>query len=137
MIWMLLAGFLVMFMQAGFAMVETGLIRSRNVSHTTAMNLMMYSIAVLGFYVCGFAIMFGGHGGTLPLGGDGLLSKEATVSLFGKPFGLFGHEGFLLAGRCFRRRRADDLSLPIGALQHDGDGHHRQRWPNDGSFCPS
>ena len=62
MMWMLLAGFLVMFMQAGFAMVETGLIRSRNVSHTTAMNLMIYSIAVLGFFFCGFAILFGGQG---------------------------------------------------------------------------
>jgi len=88
MVWVLLAAFLVMFMQAGFAMVETGLVRSRNVSHTTAMTLMIYSIAVLGFYLCGFAVMFGG-----------LPGKEATISLFGKAFGLFGHAGFMLSGQ--------------------------------------
>jgi ammonium transporter, Amt family len=107
MIWVLLAGFLVMFMQAGFAMVETGLIRSRNVSHTTAMNLMMYSIAVIGFYLCGFAIAFGGgtfggSGGLPPFGDGGLPGKETAVSLFGKDFGLFGHDGFMLSGRAYQ-----------------------------------
>lgn len=98
--WVLIAGFLVMFMQAGFAMVETGLVRSRNVSHTTAMNLMMYSFAVLAFWLCGFAIMFGGGaagaGGPMSMLGGGLLNKEASISLFGHQFGLFGHQGFLL-----------------------------------------
>ena len=40
--WTLITGFLVMFMQAGFAMVETGLTRAKNVAHTMAMNLMIY-----------------------------------------------------------------------------------------------
>ena len=41
-VWTLITGFLVMFMQAGFAMVETGLTRAKNVAHTMAMNFMIY-----------------------------------------------------------------------------------------------
>jgi Amt family ammonium transporter len=39
-VWTLVAGFLVMFMQAGFAMVETGFTRAKNAAHTTPMNFM-------------------------------------------------------------------------------------------------
>ena len=45
-VWALVAGFLVMFMQAGFMMVETGLCRAKNSSHTAAMNLMIYPLGV-------------------------------------------------------------------------------------------
>ena len=66
-VWVLIAGFLVIFMQAGFALVETGFTRAKNVAHTMAMNLFVYPAGMLAFYVCGFAIMFGGVGalGTL------------------------------------------------------------------------
>ena len=55
-VWTLLTGFLVMFMQAGFALVETGLTRAKNVAHTMAMNLLVYAIAILGFWSIGFAL---------------------------------------------------------------------------------
>ena len=58
--WTLVTGFLVMFMQAGFALVETGLCRAKNAGHTMAMNFMIYPLGMLGFYLCGFAFMFGG-----------------------------------------------------------------------------
>ena len=48
-VWTLVTGFLVMFMQAGFALVETGLTRAKNVAHTMGMNFLVYSIGVLGF----------------------------------------------------------------------------------------
>src|SRR5882757_4782319 len=56
--WTLFTGFLVMFMQAGFALVETGLCRGKNASHTMSMNFMIYPMGMLGFYLCGFAFMF-------------------------------------------------------------------------------
>ena len=56
-LWMLVTGFLVIAMQAGFAMVETGLTRSKNVTHTMTMNLMVYALGVLGFFALGFALM--------------------------------------------------------------------------------
>lgn len=58
-VWALVTGFLVMFMQAGFMMVETGLCRAKNSSHTAAMNLMIYPLGGLAFWVYGFAIGWG------------------------------------------------------------------------------
>jgi Amt family ammonium transporter len=96
--WTLITGFLVMFMQAGFALVESGLTRAKNSSHTMAMNFMIYPLGMLGFYLCGFAFMFGGVGPLGTLGGYAGLSNEITITLFDKPFGLLGWSGFLLQG---------------------------------------
>ncbi len=74
-VWTLLAAFLVFFMQAGFAMVETGLTRSKNASNIIMKNLMDFSLGSIAFFVVGFALMFG---------------KDT--------FGLFGLSGFLGTG---------------------------------------
>src|SRR5947208_1212421 len=58
-LWLLLAGFLVFFMQAGFALVETGFTRSKNVAHTMMMNMMVFSIWAIGYWICGFAFLLG------------------------------------------------------------------------------
>jgi Amt family ammonium transporter len=100
-IWTLIAGFLVMFMQPGFAMVETGFTRAKNAVHTMAMNLMIYPLGMLGFYICGFAFMFGGLGPIATLGGYAGLNHEVTLTLFGKPFGLLGGKGFFLSGSSY------------------------------------
>ena len=51
-VWTLVCGFLVMFMQAGFAMAETGFTRAKNAGHTMAMNFMVYVLGMLGYWVC-------------------------------------------------------------------------------------
>ncbi len=94
--WVLITGFLVMFMQAGFAMVEAGLTRAKNVAHTIAMNFLIYPLGMLGFYVCGFALMFGGVGALGTLGGFDGLNSEFSMSIAGHSFGLFGMKGFFL-----------------------------------------
>lgn len=94
--WTLICGFLVMFMQVGFALVETGLCRAKNASHTMAMNIMIYCIGLLAFWACGFAIQMGGVGSLPTLGGGQVLNGEFVVHLFGKEFGLFGTKGFFL-----------------------------------------
>ena len=68
-VWVLMAGFLVMFMQVGFAMVETGFTRSKNAVNTMAMNIVIYPIGVLGFWLCGYGLMAGGVAGWPSLGG--------------------------------------------------------------------
>ena len=45
--WTLITGFIVMFMQAGFALVETGFTRAKNAAHTMSMNFMIYPIGML------------------------------------------------------------------------------------------
>jgi Amt family ammonium transporter len=96
--WTLITGFLVMFMQAGFAMAETGFTQAKNAGHTMAMNFMIYGIGMLGYWICGFALQMGGLGGGTLGSGLGLLNNEVTIHLFGKAFGLFGTKGFFLSG---------------------------------------
>jgi ammonium transporter, Amt family len=97
-VWLLIGGFLVFFMQAGFALVETGLTRAKNVAHTMAMNLFIYPAGAFGFFISGFAIMFGGMGALGTLGGFDGLNQEFVINIFGHPFGLWGHKGFMMNG---------------------------------------
>jgi ammonium transporter, Amt family len=101
MVWTLVAGFLVMFMQAGFAMVETGFTQAKNAGHTMAMNFAVYALGMLGYWVCGFALQMGGVGAGSLAGGTGLLNGEVAIHLFGKTFGLFGTKGFFLSGTTY------------------------------------
>jgi ammonium transporter, Amt family len=95
-VWTLVAGFLVMFMQAGFAIVETGLTRAKNANHTMMMNFMVYGVGMLAYFLIGFAIQEGGVGAVANLGGTPPLNAEQTISLFGKDVGIFGKNGFFL-----------------------------------------
>jgi Amt family ammonium transporter len=105
-IWTLIAGFLVMFMQAGFALVETGLIRAKNAAHTFSMNFLVYGLGMFGFFVCGFAFMCGGLNGTaiggpVTLGGVPTLHSMLTAggAINGDHgWGLLGTTGFFLTG---------------------------------------
>jgi len=97
-VWTLICGYLVFFMQAGFALVEAGFTRAKNAAHTMAMNLMVFVFGVLGYWLCGYALQMGGVGAVPLAGGTGLLDGEFVLHLFGKEFGLFGTTGFLLSG---------------------------------------
>ncbi len=96
-VWTLIAGFLVMFMQAGFAIVETGLCRAKNANHTMMMNFMVYGFGLFAYWVMGFALQQGGSAGIGNLGGVQALNDEFKLTLFGKDWGLFGTKGFFLA----------------------------------------
>ena len=96
-VWTLVTGFLVMFMQAGFALVETGLVRAKNMAHTMAMNLFVYSVGLIGFWAVGFALQMGGVGAMATFGNDATLAAELTIEVAGHQLGLFGTRGFFLA----------------------------------------
>ncbi|MES1210611.1 MAG: hypothetical protein ABUS79_32125 [Pseudomonadota bacterium] len=100
-VWTLVAGFLVMFMQCGFALVETGLTRARNVAHTMAMNFFVYAIGVLGYWAVGFALQMGGVGALGTFGGDPTLGHEFVIHVAGRKLGLFGMTGFFLSPGVF------------------------------------
>ena len=62
-IWVLLGAALVFFMQAGFAMVETGFTRAKNAGNIIMKNLMDFCIGTPAFWLVGFGIMFGSRSG--------------------------------------------------------------------------
>ena len=77
-IWTLICAFLVIVMQAGFAMTETGFTRAKNAGHTMAMNMMVFVIGVLGYWICGYALQTGTKGFFL----SGAASDASIVLLF-------------------------------------------------------
>lgn len=95
-VWTLITGFLVMFMQLGFALLESGLARAKNANHTMMMNLVVYGVGMLAYWLIGFSIQMGGVGAIANLGGTPPLNAEYVITLFGKPFGLFGQHGLFL-----------------------------------------
>ncbi len=108
--WMLIAGFLVFFMQAGFALVETGFTRAKNVAHTMMMNMMVFCIGAIGYWLVGFAFQFGGVNFTYAATATAAEWAHSPVTLgdwsgllatpllqFGQ-HGILGGSGFMLAG---------------------------------------
>ncbi|MEO7803645.1 MAG: ammonium transporter [Actinomycetota bacterium] len=94
--WLILGGILVLFMQAGFALVETGFTRAKNAAHTMMMNLVIFALGVVGWFVCGYALMFGAtdYNGLL-----GLTPLGSAFSIGG--WNLIAHDGFFLAGKAY------------------------------------
>ena len=80
-VWLLIAAFMVMFMQPGFALVEAGFTRSKNTANILMKNLMDFSFGAFIFWLIGFSIMFGGSigGGIIGNPGDFFGFNEAGV----------------------------------------------------------
>lgn len=100
-VWVLFCGFLVMFMQAGFALVETGFCRAKNAAHTMFMNFSVYFLGMIGFFICGYALMMGNSAGIASLGGLSTMDGGFAITLFGNSFQLWGTKGFFLMGGAY------------------------------------
>ena len=94
--WLMLGGILVLFMQAGFALVETGFTRAKNAAHTMMMNMVIFALGVVGWFVAGYALMFGSSDqnflvGVTPLGAPWHIGSWNILS----------HHGFFLGGHAY------------------------------------
>lgn len=87
--WVLFAAFLVFFMQAGFGMVEAGFIRSKNTCNILTKNFLDYCMASLGFFIFGYAIMFGPGNLFMGLKGWFLMGAESGADIPLYAFWLF------------------------------------------------
>ncbi len=79
----LICGALVMWMAAGFAMLEAGLVRSKNTVAILTKNVALYSIACIMYLICGYSIMYGGGDFTMFLDGitaDGVSGSEEPAT---------------------------------------------------------
>ncbi|MEM6460812.1 MAG: ammonium transporter [Pseudomonadota bacterium] len=72
-----MAGFLVMWMAAGFAMLEAGMVRSKNVSMQLTKNVSLFSLAAIMYYLIGFNLMYPGDGWSI----DGWLGAFGVTTL--------------------------------------------------------
>jgi Amt family ammonium transporter len=83
-IWVLVASILVIFMNAGFAMLETGFCRQKNAVNILAKNLIVFALATIAYWAIGFGLMFGQDNSFVGLSGFFLTGEPETYGL--KPF---------------------------------------------------
>lgn len=99
--WTLLTGYLVLFMQAGFALLTCGLVRKKNAAHLMMLNFAAYVFAFLAYYACGFAFQYGGtalNAAPTNLGGTPTLNHFLIGSGL---WGFLGGKGFFLSGPAY------------------------------------
>jgi ammonium transporter, Amt family len=88
-LWVVVAAVLVMFMQAGFAFLEAGLTRMKNVGHVAAKNVLIFAVASIVYYLVGYGMAFG-DGGNGYVGGSGFApSAEELLQIGQAPFSWF------------------------------------------------
>jgi len=107
-VWVLICGFLVMSMQAGFALLEAGLTRAKNAANIMMKNMMDFCIGSLGYWAVGFALMMGT--GDRDHGPHHRLKRVFPV------------------GGCIRCLHNRDVVLADGLLCHRGNLSFRARW---------
>lgn len=76
----LVCGALVMWMAAGFAMLEAGLVRAKNTTEILTKNIALYAISCTMYLVCGYAIMYGGDYMLSGITGDGFTGAEEPAT---------------------------------------------------------
>jgi ammonium transporter, Amt family len=99
--WTLNTGYLVLFMQAGFALLTCGLIRKKNAGHLMMLNFAAYVFAMLAYYAVGYAFQFGAvaiNAAPTNLGGTPTLNHFLLGS---GQWGFLGGTGFFLTGPAY------------------------------------
>ncbi len=99
--WTLVTGYLVLFMQAGFALLTCGLVRRKNAAHLMMLNFAAYVFAFLAYYACGYAFQFGAvavNAAPTNLGGIPTLNEFLLGS---GQWGFLGGKGFFLSGPAY------------------------------------
>jgi len=103
-LWVLITAFLVFFMNAGFALLETGLCQAKNAVNILAKNFIVFAVSSIAFWVIGFGLMFGDGTGFLGLGGwflTGADNSPATGNSYSGVFSALSWTGVPLAAKFF------------------------------------
>ncbi|MEZ5204487.1 MAG: ammonium transporter [Acidimicrobiales bacterium] len=104
-LWVILGAVLVIFMQAGFALVETGFCRAKHAAHVVSTNFAIFGIGFVAFFLIGFPLAFGGF--SLPLigmtdaVGDKLIGSGHWIFLYGGGWGGSGKAFYTAGGMAF------------------------------------
>jgi ammonium transporter, Amt family len=110
-LWIVIGAVLVIFMQAGFALVETGFCQAKHAAHVVATNFAIFGLGFVAFYLIGFGFMFGAYSATI--GADGV----PVIGTYLAPVGKWligsggGHTGFLAWGPPALSGKAFDVGV--------------------------
>jgi ammonium transporter, Amt family len=96
-LWVVIGAALVIFMQAGFALVETGFCRAKHAAHVVSTNFAIFGLGFVGFFFIGFPIAFSAFSYPGYFGYDSPLSADRLIG-FGNWTFLWGRTGFALTG---------------------------------------
>ncbi len=129
--WVLIAAFLVFFMQAGFGMLEAGLIRAKNTCNILMKNFLDFCMASLGFFIFGYAIMYGVSNGIFGASGWLLIGAKSGANIPLYAFWLFqavfcGAAATIVAGGMAERMKFPAYliySFLISAFVYPAVGH--------------
>jgi Amt family ammonium transporter len=106
-LWVIIGAVLVIFMQAGFALVETGFCRAKHAAHVVSTNFAIFGLGFVAFFLVGFPIMFSHFSYPGYFGLDAPLSSDRLIG-FGDWTFLWGRSGFALSGVAY--------SIPVAAF---------------------
>ncbi len=128
--WVLLGAVLVFFMQAGFAMVETGFTRAKNAGNIIMKNLMDFCLGTLVFWFIGFGLMFGGDGALIG-GFDFFIQGDYSSTIPSSAFVIFqtvfcATAATIVSGAMAERTKFSSYciySIIISALIYPVSGH--------------
>lgn len=101
-LWVVLASVLVIFMNAGFAMLETGFCRRKNAVNLLSKNLIVFAVSTIAFWVVGFGLMFGDGNGFIGLQGfllNGADNSPATGDAYEGVYSALNWTGVPLAAK--------------------------------------
>ena len=101
-LWIVIGAVLVIFMQAGFALVETGFCRAKHAAHVVSTNFAVFGLGFVGFFLLGYSIMFSGFS-YAPFGLTKALSSDSLIHFgdSGHWVFLWGKSGFALSGAAY------------------------------------
>jgi Amt family ammonium transporter len=140
-LWVVIGAVLVVFMQAGFALVETGFCRAKHAAHVVSTNFAIFGLGFVAYFILGYGLMFGGY--SLPLigldsaPGENFIGSGHWVFLWKGGFGLTdlnGSGGAALAGFFLYMVAFMDTTgtIPTGAMAERGQWKNFVLW---GLFC--
>src|SRR5437588_61912 len=124
-LWIVIGAVLVIFMQAGFALVETGFCRAKHAAHVVSTNFAIFGLGFVAFFICGYAFMFGGYKAPGLFGawtwGGGWLSQLGNSLHLGFGYADFAGSGVVHAmGGAAALAGAMVLGPRIGKYGRDG-----------------
>ncbi len=99
--WTLLTGYLVLFMQAGFALLTCGLVRKKNAAHLMMLNFAAYVFAFLAYYAVGYAFQFGAVAVNASPANIGSAPTLNHFLIGSGQWGFLGGKGFFLTGPAY------------------------------------